>query len=55
MNMIAKAFSEGVKQALRLIKGGAINGQTAAKAAETVMKNMDKATKAAAKATKTVR
>jgi hypothetical protein len=42
MSMIAKAFSEGVKQALRLIKGGAINGQTASKAAETVMKNMDK-------------
>ncbi len=49
MNMIAKAFSEGVKQALKLLQG-AINTQTVAKAAEKDMKNTEKAAKAAAKA-----
>ena len=46
LNLVAKAFEEGVKAALKFFQspGGR---QAAAKAAETVMKNMRKAAKSA--------
>lgn len=46
MNLVTKAFGEGVKAALKFFQSPATR-EAAAKAAEAVMKNMTKAVKLA--------
>ena len=49
MNLVAKAFDEGVKAALKIIKGTKIDGRALAKAGDQVRRAMEHAAKAAAK------
>jgi len=50
-SLIAKAFEQGVKAALKFFQGSG-GHKSAAKSAETVMRNMEKAVRAAKKVRK---